>query len=153
MRKVIITEQNSTCQLFLVFRKSGLIKGRVSFEDVSAHIFSLSHVGWCNFCSHLSSLRLVPIPHSKGPLNKIIIQIKRVGISITFHRIKLCNGSLDVSINIMFILTFNRQPCSYFWFFAELVLLNVVYLLKICQHTKFHGPLWTGASFASTSEV
>jgi hypothetical protein len=31
--------------------------------------------------------------------------------------------------------------------------LKVVHPLNIYQHTKFHGPTFTGASFASTSEV
>jgi hypothetical protein len=34
-----------------------------------------------------------------------------------------------------------------------MVLLKVVQPLKIYQKTKFHGPMLTGASFASTSEV
>jgi hypothetical protein len=34
-----------------------------------------------------------------------------------------------------------------------MALLKVVHPLKIYQHTKFHGPTLTGASFASTSGV
>jgi hypothetical protein len=40
----------------------------------------------------------------------------------------------------MLILTFNRLPCSYFWFFAKAVLLRVVHPLKIYQNTQFRGP-------------
>jgi hypothetical protein len=31
-----------------------------------------------------------------------------------------------------------------------MVLIKAVYTLKICQHTKFHGPTLTGVSFASS---
>jgi hypothetical protein len=34
-----------------------------------------------------------------------------------------------------------------------MVSLKVVHPLKIYQHTKYHGPTLTGASFASISEV
>jgi len=53
----------------------------------------------------------------------------------------------------MLILKFNRPPCSYFSFFAKMVLLKVVHPLKIYQNTKFHGPTLTGTSFAPTSKV
>jgi hypothetical protein len=33
------------------------------------------------------------------------------------------------------------------------MLLKVAHHFKICQHTKFHGAMLIGASFASTSEV
>jgi hypothetical protein len=38
-------------------------------------------------------------------------------------------------------------------FFAKLVLLKVVHPLQIYQQTKFHGPVLTGASFASNPVV
>jgi hypothetical protein len=53
----------------------------------------------------------------------------------------------------MFILTFNRLPCSYFLFLTKVVLLEVVHPLKIYQNTKFQDPVLTGASFAFTSVV
>jgi hypothetical protein len=49
----------------------------------------------------------------------------------------------------MLILNINHPPCSYFSFFAKIVLLEVVRPLKISQNTKFDGPALTGASFAS----
>jgi len=50
-------------------------------------------------------------------------------------------------------LTFNRPPRLYFWFLAKVVYLEVVHPPKIYQNTTFHGPMVTGASFASTSIV
>jgi hypothetical protein len=47
----------------------------------------------------------------------------------------------------MWILTFNQPPCSYIWFFAEVIVLDDVHPLKICQHTKFQGPTLSGAIF------
>jgi hypothetical protein len=41
--------------VFLVFNKYGLIKSYVSFEDVSEHKISWSHVAWCKFCIHRKS--------------------------------------------------------------------------------------------------
>jgi hypothetical protein len=40
-----------------------------------------------------------------------------------------------------------------FFVFDKIVLLKVAHTLKIYQYTKFCGPMLTGASFASTSEV
>jgi hypothetical protein len=51
--------------------------------------------------------------------------------------------------NKLWILTFKRQPCSYFLFLTKIVWLKVVHPLKIYQYTKFDGPTLTGASFAS----
>jgi hypothetical protein len=53
----------------------------------------------------------------------------------------------------MGIWTFNWLPCSYFWFFKEVILLKVVHPLKICWHIKSNGPTFSGASFAATSDV
>jgi hypothetical protein len=52
-------------------------------------------------------------------------------------------------------MNFNIQTAMFIFFFllTKMALLKVVYPLKIYQHTKFHVPTLTGASFASTSEV
>jgi hypothetical protein len=42
-------------------------------------------------------------------------------------------------------------PYSYFWFLGKVVSLKVARHLKICQHTKLHGLMLTGASFVSMS--
>jgi hypothetical protein len=42
--------------VFFVFYKNGLIKSCSSFEDLSVHKMSWSHVDWCKFCIHLRSL-------------------------------------------------------------------------------------------------
>jgi hypothetical protein len=58
-----------------------------------------------------------------------------------------CLKKLNMNFNV-------RTPSMFvFLFFTNVVLLKLVYPLKICQHTKFHGRALTGASFASTSEV
>jgi hypothetical protein len=41
----------------------------------------------------------------------------------------------------------------FYFFFHKTVLLKVINPVKIYQHTKFHDPTLTGASFVSTSEV
>jgi hypothetical protein len=46
--------------VFLLLRRSGLIKSCPSSEDLSAHKISWSLVDWCKFCIHLSSLNIVP---------------------------------------------------------------------------------------------
>jgi hypothetical protein len=53
----------------------------------------------------------------------------------------------------IWVLTFNRPPCSHFWFFKKIVWLKLVHPLKIYDHTTFHDPTLTGANFAFTSEV
>jgi hypothetical protein len=52
-------------------------------------------------------------------------------------------------------MNFNIQTAAMFvfLFLTKIVLLKVVHPLNIYQHTKFHGPTFTGASFSSTSEV
>jgi hypothetical protein len=52
-------------------------------------------------------------------------------------------------------MNFNIQTTAMFVFFVfdKNGLIKDVHPLKIYQHTKFHGPTLTGASFASTSEV
>jgi hypothetical protein len=47
-------------------------------------------------------------------------------------------------------INFNIRPpttLAFFGFFTEMFLLNVVHGLEICQHAKFHGSIFTGASF------
>jgi hypothetical protein len=85
-------------------------------------------------------------------------KIKLVGISMIFYYTKLhltnCNGPWVFSIKQN--MNFNFQPAATFIFVVfdkKMVLLKVVHPLKIYQHTKFHGPTLTDATFASTSEV
>jgi hypothetical protein len=40
-----------------------------------------------------------------------------------------------------------------FFYFAKVILLKIVLPLKIYQHTKFHGPMLTGASYACITEI
>jgi hypothetical protein len=70
--------------VFLVFSKSGIAKSCLFTEGLSACEISWSHVDCCVFCIHLSSLKILSSPYSKGPLKKIIIQIKLVGIVPNF---------------------------------------------------------------------
>jgi hypothetical protein len=63
-----------------------------------------------------------------------------------------CNGSWVVSKKQN--MNFNIQTAAMFVFFlTKMILLKVVHPLKVYQYTKYHGPMLTGASFASTSEV
>jgi hypothetical protein len=65
-----------------------------------------------------------------------------------------CNGSWVVATKQN--TNFNIQTAAIFVFFlflTKMVSLKVVHPLKIYQYTKFHVPMLTGASFASTSEV
>jgi hypothetical protein len=66
--------QPTSMFVFLVSRKSGITKCCLSFEDLSAYKILRSHVDWCKFCIHLSSLKIPPSPYSKVPSKKIIIQ-------------------------------------------------------------------------------
>jgi hypothetical protein len=97
-----------------------------------------------------------PSPYLKTASNKRMIQIKLIGMSMISYYTKVhlskCNSSWVVSTKQN--TNFNIQtPCSYFLFLTKMVLLKVVHPLKIYQYTKFHGPMLTGASFLSTSEV
>jgi hypothetical protein len=69
-------------------------------------------------------------------------KMKLVGMSMIFYYTKLhltnCNGPWVVSVKQN--TNFNFQP-------AKMVSLKVVHPLKIYQHTKFHGPTLTDASF------
>jgi hypothetical protein len=53
----ILTFSQSPC-LYFWFFISGLTESCSSFEDLSAYKFSWSHVDWCKFCIHLSSLNI-----------------------------------------------------------------------------------------------
>jgi hypothetical protein len=59
-----------------------------------------------------------------------------------FHKTK-CKFLLSDALHIR----------SFFFNFRKCCLIKIVHRFKIYQHTKFHGPTLTGASFASTSEV
>jgi hypothetical protein len=72
------------------FYKSGNAKSCLSTEDLSAYKISWSHVNWRKFYIHLNSLKILPSPYSEGPLEKIIIKIKLVGMSTIF----LCTNFL-----------------------------------------------------------
>jgi hypothetical protein len=63
-----------------------------------------------------------------------------------------CNGSWVVSTKPN--MNFNIQTAAVlvFFFLTKMVSLKVVHPLKMYQYSKFHGPRFTGASFASTSE-
>jgi hypothetical protein len=41
-----------------IYRKSGPVKIRLSFSDLSAYTMSWSDVAWCKFCTHLRSLNV-----------------------------------------------------------------------------------------------
>jgi hypothetical protein len=64
-----------------------------------------------------------------------------------------CNGSWIFSVKR--IINFKFQHPSMFVCLVSRKndLIEVVYPFKIYQHAKFHGPTFTDASFASTSEV
>jgi hypothetical protein len=101
-QKLILNINRPPCSNLFVFRKSGLIKNCSSSKDLSAHIIAWSHVDWCKFCIHFSSLKIPPSPHSQDPFKKIIIQVQLVGVSIIYHCTKLrlpkCNGSWVVTM-------------------------------------------------------
>jgi hypothetical protein len=82
---------------------------------MSAYNISWSHVNWRKFCTHLSSLKIPPLPYSKGLLKKIIVQIKLLSMSTVFHctkfRLSKCNGSWVVSIRQY--IYFNFQPAMF----------------------------------------
>jgi hypothetical protein len=76
--------------VFLYSLKIGLVKSCSSSEDLSACNILWSHVELYNFCIHLRRLKTSPSPYSKGPLKKIITQIKLVDMSMIFNCTKLC---------------------------------------------------------------
>jgi hypothetical protein len=106
--------------VFLDSRTSGLIKSCWFSEDMSAYKMLWFHVDWCKFCIHPSSLKIPPLPYSKGPSKKTIIQIKLVGMSMIFHctnfRLFQCNGSWGIAIKQN--IHFKFQPPSMFVFFV-----------------------------------
>jgi hypothetical protein len=97
--------------IFLVFRKRDVTESCLSFEDLSAYNISWSHVDWCKFCIHLSSLKIPPSPYAKG-LQSIIIQIKLVRMSTVFHctkfRLSKFNGSGVFSVRQYVRFNFQR---------------------------------------------
>jgi hypothetical protein len=143
--------------VFMESRKSGLIKSCSCSEDLSTHKILLSHVDWCKFCIHLSSLKIPQSLYSKDPLNKMIIQLKLVGISTLFHRTKLrlskCNGWWIITIKQDVNCKFQLPTMFVLFVIAVVVLFKVVHHLKIYQNKKLHGPTLTSASFAPISEV
>jgi hypothetical protein len=50
--------QTAAIFVFFVFDKNGLIKSCSSFEDLSVHKISWSHVDWRKFCILLRSLNV-----------------------------------------------------------------------------------------------
>jgi hypothetical protein len=75
---------------------------------------------------------------------------------ISYHtkvHLSKCNGSWVVSTKQT--MNFNIQTAAMFVFFVfdKNYLIKSCSSLKIYQYTKCHGPMLTGASFASTSEV
>jgi hypothetical protein len=92
----------------------------------------------------------------KTASNKIMIQIKLIGMSMIFYYTKVhsskCNGSRVVSTKQT--MNFNIQTAAMFvfLFLTKMVLLEFVHPLNIYQYPQFHCPTLTGASFASTSE-
>jgi hypothetical protein len=65
-----------------------------------------------------------------------------------------CNGSWVFSIkHTMNFKHSNGRHVRIFCFLTKMASLKVVHPLKIYQFSKFHGPMLTGASSASTSEV
>jgi hypothetical protein len=86
-----------------------------------------------SFASTSAVLKIPPPSFSKGPLKKIIIQIK----------LYVCPLSLIVHFKY-------KPPAIFvFLFFARMYSLKAVHPLKIYQHIKCHGPTLSGAIFAS----
>jgi hypothetical protein len=65
--------------VFFVFDKNGLIESCSFFEDLSVYKISWSHVDWCKFCIHLSSLNVRHFGMVEGT------GLKKHGIEITFN--------------------------------------------------------------------
>jgi hypothetical protein len=86
-----------------------------------------------------------------------MIQIKLIGMSTSSYytevHLSKCNGSWVVSTEQTMNFNIQTAIMIYFLFLKKMVLLKVVHPLKIYQYTKFHCPMLTGASFASTSDV
>jgi hypothetical protein len=113
-------------------------------------------VDWCRFCNHIRSLWILPSPYAK-PLSKSSDSKILVGVYMIFHfvkfRLSLCNNLWDISIQPNLKFKIQQLVRFVFLFFLKLVLLDVIHHLKIYHHTKFHTLTFTGAIFASTSEV
>jgi hypothetical protein len=123
------------------------------FTEFYTELFSVYHnIAYNNIPQHFE-----PSPYLKTASNKIMIQIKLIGMSMISYYTKVhlskCNGSRVVSTKRT--INFNIQTAAMFvfLFLTKMVLLKVVHPLKVYQYSKFHGPTLIGASFASTSEV
>jgi hypothetical protein len=64
-----------------------------------------------------------------------------------------CNGFWDICIK--YDMNFNFEPFTTFvlWSYTKTVSLKLVNTLKIYWYTKFHGPMLSGVSLISISEV
>jgi hypothetical protein len=108
----------------------------LSIDDLSVYKISWSHFDYRKLCIHLSSLKIPPSPHSKGPLKKVIIPTKLAGMYTIVHCIKFrlykCNGSWAVSIKQTG--NFKIQPPAMFVFFvfAKMIVLEVQNCLLGC---------------------
>jgi hypothetical protein len=104
--------------VFSVSRKSCPFKSCPASEELPAYNIPWSHIDWCKFCIHLSTLKIPPTSYSKGPSKKIIIQTKLAGMSLIFHcakpRLYKCNASWVVSIKQY--VNFKYQQPAYFVF-------------------------------------
>jgi hypothetical protein len=86
-----------------------------------------------------------------------MILIKLAGVSMIFYctilHLSKCNSSWAVSIKQNKNFNFQLPSTFIFLVFQKTVKLKVIHPSKICQNTKWHGPMVTGASSAFTSDV
>jgi hypothetical protein len=135
-----------------------LLKSCSSSKDLSAYKILWSHVDWCKFFIHFSSLKIPPSPYAKGLLRKIFIQIRLVDMFTIFQCIKLCLSKCKSSwvVAVKQNVNVKYQPPAMFvsfLFCTKKVFLKVLCPLKIYQNTEFYGPMLSGISFSFTSEV
>jgi hypothetical protein len=64
----------------------------------------------------------------------------------------MCGDIRSNPVQVNFFFPFMHQPCCYFMLYKELLYQNVVFS-KICNHTSLYGPIESGASVNSTSQV
>jgi hypothetical protein len=69
--------QTAAMFVFFVFDKNGLINSCSSFEDLSVHKISWSHVDWCKFC--IQKFERLPF------WNVWRYGIKKYGVKVTFN--------------------------------------------------------------------
>jgi hypothetical protein len=133
-----------------------LLKSCSSSKDLSAYKILWSHVDWCKFFIHFSSLKIPPSPYTKGLVRKIFIQIRLVDMFTIFQCINfVCLSAKGVvavkqNVNVKY-----QLPAMFvsLLFFTKIVFLKVLRPLKIYQNTEFYGPTLSDVSFAFTSEV